>query len=98
MKTIWSGFDTTPYTLPDKCVICSGHEGGDFVTLPCGHGAPRTDIGEYETPYMHVKCLVKSYNPSSLESFLHPGKQQHFQCPTCRKPADSATLSSIARI
>ena len=82
MKTIWSGFDTKPLTKPDACVVCSGHKGGEFVVLNCGHGAAG------QGPF-HVRCVL-----DGLETSVHNGEAA--QCPTCQKAVDTDTLARLA--
>ena len=84
MKTTWSGFDTTPNTLPESCGACLGSYGGDFMVLPCGHGKPS------QVP-LHVGCVVRS-----IATWLDTSYIVTPSCPICRKPIDGTTLNLLA--
>ena len=83
MGKIWSGFDTTPPTLPKACVVCLGCVGGDFIRLGCSHGGA-------DCSPIHVSCLVRNFAVSD------PTNPQLPWCPVCRTQIDSDTLSQLA--
>ncbi|NKD77290.1 hypothetical protein HEQ60_05885 [Haematospirillum sp. H1815] len=83
MKRIWNGFDTDPHTPPDECTICMGGSGGEFLRLPCGHGAPNL----YP---IHVTCAVLSF-PTPEDDYKLPPR-----CPVCRTTVDTDTLLEVA--
>lgn len=82
MKKIWNGFDTDPHTLPDNCIVCMGGVTGDFLALPCGHGAP----GDYP---IHVECAIRSFEPAVDDAKIPP------RCPACRTTVDADTLMEV---
>ena len=82
MKIIWNGFETEPHTLPKNCAICLGSFDGEFVRLPCSHGAPDRDP-------LHIRCVIEALNSG-------PGPLQSPRCPICRKAIDERTISRIS--
>lgn len=78
----WNGFQTEPETHPSACIVCFGENGGDFVTLDCGHGGPGNNP-------LHVRCALDVVGGAVKNGAVA-------QCPVCRDSIREETLSRLA--
>ena len=81
-KRVWSGFKSNPETQPRDCLICLGEQGGDFITLDCGHGSA-------ENNPLHVKCVIGMTITAAQD-----GNEPH--CPACNVPISTGVMSDLA--